>query len=110
VTSEHAARTVGAVGGGGQPDDQDRRFDGPERGHRPSPVDLLGEGGPLLRRRLALSPFHESGTQPALRQAGVERQPSSRAATVTSEVAFHSIHPMPNSSATSIWARTWLGV
>src|SRR5690606_19504608 len=107
VAGEHPPRAVSPVGRRGETHDEDRGVDRPERGHRAAPVLLGGEGGPFLGRGLALAPLDEPRAQPALREPGVHGHSRSRAATVTCDVAFHSIQPMPWDSATSIWRLTW---
>ena len=67
VAGEHAAGAVGAVGGGGEADDQDPRRGVAEAADRPRPVVLAAE---TARRvgRLRLAP----GDQPRAAPAGVD--------------------------------------
>jgi len=71
VAGEDPAGAVAAVGRRGQTEDEQAGRRVAEAGHRPAPVLLVAEGGPLLAGHL-LAPGDQARTSPALHQLPVE--------------------------------------
>ena len=65
IAGEHPARSVGAVSGRREPDDQASRMRVAEPGHRSSPVRFIGERAPFLDGH-PLAPGDQPRAPPAL--------------------------------------------